>query len=95
MSDADGAARLSVRVTPRGGRDRIDGVSDGALLVRVAASPVDGAANTAVVKLLAAALRVAPSSVRIVSGSSGRMKVVLIEGIGQAALVARWPDLSV
>ncbi len=84
MSDAEQAARLSIRVTLRGGRDRIDGVRDGALLVRVAASPVDGAANTAVVKLLAAFLRVPPSSVRIVSGSSGRMKVVFIEGIGQA-----------
>ena len=82
MSDA---VSFRVRLTPRGGRDRIDGWIDdperdgGRLLkVRVAAPPVDGAANTALVRLLAAALGVAQSEVRIASGHTARIKTVRV-----------------
>ncbi len=95
MSGFAREARLRIRVTPRAGGDSIDGVQGGTLRVRVAASPVDGAANGAVVRLIADAVRVPPSTVRIVSGASGRRKVVAIDGLDQAALVALWPDLGV
>ena len=82
MSDA---VSFRVRLTPRGGRDRIEGwiddsERDGARLlkVRVAAPPVDGAANTALVRLLAAALGVARSEVRIASGHTARTKTVRV-----------------
>jgi len=86
--------RFAVRLTPRGGRDAIDGVGeDGVLRVRVAAPPVDGAANEALCRLLARALDVAPGSVRIVAGAGGRRKVVEAEA-DPARLAAAWPGLA-
>lgn len=92
---AGSEARLAVRATPRGGRDEIEGVRDGVLHVRVHAAPADGAANAAVTRLIAAALDIPPTSVRVVSGVSARRKVLAIMGLDRAALVARWPDLGV
>lgn len=88
--------RLTVRLTPRGGRDSVDGVRDGVLQVRVAAPPVDGAANEALVRLLAAELDVPRRTVRLVSGATGRRKVVAVEA-GDAAARARgrWPGVAV
>jgi uncharacterized protein YggU (UPF0235/DUF167 family) len=90
-----GELRIPVRATPRGGRDSIDGVRDGLLLVRVAAAPADGAANEALLRLVAEAAGVPRTSVRLVTGATGRRKVVAVEGADRAALVARWPDLGV
>jgi uncharacterized protein len=90
-----GSIRFTVRLTPRGGSDRIDGVSDeGVLLARVAAPPVEGAANEALVKLIARELDVAPSSVRIVSGATGRFKQVAVSGVEPEVLARRWPGLG-
>jgi hypothetical protein len=87
--------RFVVRLTPRGGADRIEGVGDdGILRARVAAPPVDGAANRALVRLLAAELDVAPSAVRIVTGATGRRKTVAVAGVARAAILARWPRLG-
>lgn len=79
--------RLTVRVTPKGGRDAVDGwTQDEAgrpiLRVRVSAAPSDGAANAAVVALLARALRVPKSAVRIAAGETARVKRLEIEGVG-------------
>jgi uncharacterized protein YggU (UPF0235/DUF167 family) len=90
-----GAARLAVRVIPRASRDGIDGVRDGALLVRVTAAPVEGAANVAVTRLVAAALGVPPSRVTVISGSTGRRKILGIDGLARSAIEARWPELGV
>jgi uncharacterized protein len=91
-----GSTRFSVRLTPRGGADRIDGVSDeGVLLARVCAPPVEGAANEALVRLIAAELDIAQSRVRIASGATGRVKVVAVSGVEVATLVRRWPRLRV
>ena len=68
--------RIPVRLTPRAGRDAIDGVGDGVLRARVAVPPVDGAANAALIRLVAATLNVSNGSVRIVGGESSRSKVV-------------------
>jgi uncharacterized protein (TIGR00251 family) len=75
-----------VRVVPRAKRTAIAGERDGRLLVRVAAPPVDGKANAAVVKLLAKTLGVPRSSVTIVSGELSRDKVVRVEGVAPDAL---------
>jgi hypothetical protein len=92
---APGEIRIPVRATPRGGRDSIDGVRDGCLLVRIAAAPADGAANEAVLRLVAEAAAVPRRSVRLVAGLTGRRKLVAAEGADRAALIARWPDLGV
>ena len=85
--------RLAVRLTPRGGRDAIDGWANGPdgrpyLKVRVSAPPVEGEANAALTVLLAKTLGVSKSSVRIAAGQTGRLKSVEIEGLDAAALCA-------
>jgi uncharacterized protein len=59
----------------------IDGIREGALLVRVTAAPVDGAANAAIINVLARAFAVPRSSIDIVKGNRARNKIVSIRGI--------------
>jgi uncharacterized protein YggU (UPF0235/DUF167 family) len=73
--------RITVRLTPRGGRDAIDGWDGEVLRARVAAAPVDGAANESLVRLLAKALRVAPSRLSLVAGAQSRTKTVEVDGL--------------
>jgi uncharacterized protein YggU (UPF0235/DUF167 family) len=80
-----GGLVLSVRLTPRAGRDALDGVgvlSDGraVALVRVRALPSEGEANAALAVLLAKRLRVPKSAVTIAAGHSARVKQVRIVG---------------
>jgi uncharacterized protein (TIGR00251 family) len=84
-----GGLTVSLRVTPRGGRDAIDGIdrlSDGRVVmkVRVRAIADDGEANRAVLKLLAATLRVPRGNLRIAAGATARLKQVEILGDAQA-----------
>jgi uncharacterized protein (TIGR00251 family) len=78
---SDGGTLLRVRVTPRAGRSAMAGVRDGALLVRLAAAPVDGAANDALIDLLARTLDLPKRAVRIVRGERSRDKHVAIDGL--------------
>ncbi|MFG1352014.1 DUF167 family protein [Xanthobacter autotrophicus] len=76
---------VSVRATPRGGRDALDGVaelSDGraVLKIRVKVAPEDGAATAAVTRVLAQAAGVAASQVRLTSGATARVKTFRIAG---------------
>ena len=87
--------RLAVRLSPRGGRDAIDGWAlDEAgrpfLKVRVAAPPVEGAANAALEVLLAKALGLPRSAVAVARGQTARIKQVEIAGRVLADLVAVW-----
>ena len=68
---------------------------DGALRVRVAAPPIQGAANQALLRLIADELGIARRSVRLVAGAAGRQKLVVVEGIDREQLLSRWPDLRV
>lgn len=80
--DEDGKrVRFGVRVSPRASRDAILGVHDGALKVALTAPPVEGAANAALIALLAKALGVAKRAVTIASGEASRQKRVQIEGV--------------
>ena len=72
---------LDVRVVPRAKKTAIDGERDGSVLIRLAAPPVDGAANDALIRYLAALCRVPRHAVRIVSGERGRRKRVAIDGV--------------
>ncbi len=80
---------LRVRVQPRASRDALSGERDGALVVRLTAPPVEGAANEALARFLGKALGVAPSAVRVVSGASGRNKVVSVAGVDAATVRER------
>jgi hypothetical protein len=71
-------ARINVRLTPHGGRDAIDGWRDDTLLARVSTVPADGAANASLIQLLAKELRVAPSTITLVSGAQSRVKTIEI-----------------
>ncbi|SRR6266540_2639899 len=88
-----GGILLVVRLTPKGGRDAIDGIeelSDGraVLKARVRAAPSEGAANAALVKLLARALSVAPRDVALVAGDTARIKRLKIDGSAPALAAA-------
>ncbi len=78
-------ARITVRLTPRGGRDAIDRWDGDVLRVRVSAAPVDGKANDALLRTLAKALGVSPSKLSLVSGAQSRIKTIEIEGLTDRA----------
>lgn len=75
------AAHIIVRLTPRGGRDSIEGWDGDVLRVRVAAAPIEGRANAALVRVVAKALGVPPARVSIVAGLRGRNKTIGVEGM--------------
>jgi uncharacterized protein len=92
-SATTGGILLVVRLTPKGGRDAIDGVeelSDGrtVLKARVRAAPSEGEANAALVKLLARMLGVAPRDVAIVAGDTARIKRLKIAGSAPTLMAA-------
>jgi uncharacterized protein (TIGR00251 family) len=87
--------RFAVRLTPRSAVERVEAVVDGVLKVRVAAPAVEGAANNALIRLLADELGVARRDVRIVAGATSRQKLVVVDGVDPEAIVARWPGLRV
>ncbi len=74
-------ARIHVRLTPRGGRDAIDGWDGDVLRVRVSVAPVDGKANDALVRLLAKALGLPASRVTLASGATSRGKTIDVDGM--------------
>lgn len=75
---------LLVRVIPRSSKSAVAGVRDGRFLVRLAAPPVEGAANAALIALLSDTFGVPRRSIHITAGDRSRSKVVLVEGITAA-----------
>lgn len=85
-SERDGALLFTVRVVPRAGRSSVTGEHDGALRVRVAAPPVNGAANEELVRVLARALDLPSRDVEITSGHTSKVKQVRARGAARAQL---------
>jgi uncharacterized protein len=90
---APGGLSVSIRLTPKGGRDAIDGIealADGraVLKVRVRAVPSEGEANAALIKLMAKALGVAPRQVTLAAGATARIKRLTIAGDATALAAA-------
>jgi len=85
-TEKDGALIFKVRVVPRASRSELVGEHDGALRVRIAAPPVDGAANDELVRLLALAFRVPRNAVNITAGHTAKLKTVCVAG-GEPALL--------
>ena len=81
IEQRSGGCRLRLLVAPRAGKSRIVGIHDHRIKIRVAAAPVDNAANDALVRLLASKLGVRKSDVRMISGHSSRRKTVHVSGI--------------
>ena len=83
-------AALAVRVTPRAKKNEISEIlADGTIKIRLAAPPVDGKANQALVRFLAEVFEVPVSSIEIVAGQTGRNKMVSIVGMDADTVQAR------
>jgi len=93
IQDRPDGAILSVRVIPRAGRTSLAGVREGALLVRLAAAPVDGGANDALVRLLAGAFEVPRRRVVLVSGERARDKKIRLAGLTATDVALRLSDI--
>jgi hypothetical protein len=81
-----GGVEIDVLVSPRASKDRIVGPHQERLKIAVAAPPVDGEANDALVRFIAGALSVPRRAVTLVRGSSGRRKTIRVEGVDAAAV---------
>ncbi len=95
VTEKDDRVIFEVRLQPRSSREGIDGEREGALRVRVSAPPVDGRANEALVRLLAARLKRPLAAVRIVAGARGRMKRVEVRGASASQVTALAEDAGI
>lgn len=84
--EKDGRLTFKVRVVPRASRSEIVGEHDSALRVRIAAPPVDGAANEELVRTLAQGFKVARSAIEIIAGHTSKLKTVRVTGVQPRAL---------
>jgi uncharacterized protein (TIGR00251 family) len=83
------AIDVEMRVVARAGRSGFAGLRDGAVLVRLAAAPVDGAANEELIALIARRLKVPKRDVAIVAGERARTKRIRVAGMNRAQLIDR------
>ena len=81
LEEGNNSVRLRIRVQPRAAATSIAGEYGDALRIRVAAPPVDGAANHELVRFLAKRLRVPASAITIVHGHTGRTKLLDVQGV--------------
>jgi len=81
VRDTAQGAQFAIRVQPRASRNAIAGLMGDAVKLAITAPPVDGKANQAVISYLAELFRVAKSSIVIVSGETGRNKLIAVRGI--------------
>ena len=87
FTEKDDALIFSVRVVPRASKSEIVGEHDGALKIRIASPPVDGAANAELIKVLAKFFAVPKSSVEIVGGQTSKTKQILVCNLKSEKLV--------
>jgi len=85
-SEKDGALTFKVQVVPRASRSEIAGEHNGALRVRIAAPPVDGAANEELIRTLSRALGVKRGAIKITSGQASKTKLVRVDDVSQPDL---------
>lgn len=88
---ADGRFRLKIAIQPSARKNEIIGVHDGCLKVKIAAPPVDGAANEGLINFIAECLRAKPRQLSLVSGQTSRRKVIEVEGISLEIIQAMVP----
>jgi uncharacterized protein (TIGR00251 family) len=83
------SVRIEVHVQPRASKTELAGLHDGRLKIRLAAPPVGGAANAALIEFIAGKLDVAKSRVRVVAGATGRRKVLEVDGVTEESVSER------
>lgn len=81
FSEKDGAIIFTARVVPRASKSEIVGELNGMLKIRIAAPPVDGAANAQLIKLLSKIFGISKSKVEIISGETAKIKLVKIKNL--------------
>ena len=81
-----------VKVVPRASKTELAGLSDDALKIRVAAPPVEGAANEEIIKFLSRLFKVSRSSVEIIKGSQSRKKSIRLYGVSEEAFLSKIKD---
>ena len=81
ITNAERGAAFPVRVIPRASRNEIEGITGNALRVRVTAPPVEGAANKALIELLAERLKIRRSQIEIVAGQTSQQKMISVVGL--------------
>ena len=89
VTDGRGGALIAVKVIARASSSAVAGIRDGALLVRLTAAPVDGAANAELLEVIASALGVPKRAITIRSGETSRRKTLLIAGMSAAAVLTK------
>jgi hypothetical protein len=94
LKEVPGAVELAVLVQPRASRTRVVGEHDGMLKIQLAAPPVDGEANAALLEFLARRLGVPRRQVSLVAGDASRRKRVRVEGLGATAAEAVMSEAS-
>lgn len=90
-----GALRIRVWVKPRASKSRVLGLREGALEVAVAAPPVDGEANSELIRTLARAFGCGKSALEIVSGDESRSKLVSVTGLTAEELLGKLSQLGI
>jgi len=88
FTEKDGNLIFTARVVPRASKSEIVGELDGALKIRIAAPPVDGAANAELIKLLAKTFEVSKSEIEITSGQTSKTKQIKITNKTHEKLLA-------
>ena len=81
--------RLAIQVQPRASRTELAGLHGAAIKIRLAAPPIDGAANDALIRFLAELLGIPRAAITISSGQSGRRKSVMVTGLGLKDVAGR------
>jgi uncharacterized protein (TIGR00251 family) len=85
-TEKDGAVTFKVRVVPRASRSEIVGEHDGAVRVRLAAAPVEWAANEELVRLLARQMGISRGAITIVGGQTSKLKIIRARGVSAETL---------
>lgn len=87
LQETKGGVQFKIKVQPRASKNEIAGLQEDALKIRITAPPVEGEANEACIRFIAQKLGIATSRVSIVSGHTGRNKMVLVEGVNKERLL--------
>lgn len=87
---ADGGVELLVLVQPRASRTKVVGEHDGRLKIALAAPPVDGEANAALIEFVSDALDVRKADVRLVDGETSRRKRLFVQGVALEQVLVIW-----